>query len=162
MSINATFYNNQSELNKIGKNLVTLTGPVPILIKDQTSIVDPVITVSGITDAYAAACNYIYLDGFARYYFVNDVKSVRNGVWELSCHVDVLQSFRTGILNQPAIIARQEKYWNLFINDGQFKVYQNSIIGKIPFPSGFSAQTGCYTLAVAGTASGGGGGGGAE
>ena len=130
----------------------------PVLVLLSVFLLYPLIN----TIFIAFMKNYNYIDGFARYYFVNDVKSVRNGVWELSSHVDVLQSFRTGILNQPAIIARQEKYWNLFINDGQFKVYQNSIIGKIPFPSGFSAPTGCYTLAVAGTASGGGGGGGAE
>lgn len=157
MSVNITLYNNQSELNKIGKTLVTLAGPVSAVIKDETSIIDPVITVSGISDAYAAATNYIYVDAFARYYFVNDVKSIRNGVWQLSCHVDVLDSFKTGILNQYAIVARQEKYWNLFINDGEFKIYQNSIIGRVPFPSGFTAQTPCYVLAVAGGGSGGGG-----
>lgn len=157
MSVNITLYNNQSELNKIGKTLVTLVGPVSATIKDETSIIDPVITVSGITDAYAAACNYIYVDAFARYYFVNDVKSVRNGVWRLSCHVDVLQSFSRGILNQYAIVARQEKYWNLFINDGEFKIYQNSLIEKIPFSSGFSAQTPSYILAVSGGSAGGGG-----
>ena len=159
MSVRITLYNNQSELNKIGKKLVTLTTlPLYATIKDETSIVDPVITVSGVTNATAAVCNYLYIDGFARYYFVNDIKSIRNNVWELTCHVDVLESFKSGILNQPAVVARQEKYWNLFINDGEFKIYQNSLIEKIPFSSGFSAQTPCYVLAVSGGSAGGGGG----
>ena len=162
MSVNITLYNNRSELNKIGKSYVKLVGPVTAVLKDETSIVDPVIILSGVTDANAAACNYIYIENFVRYYFVNDVKSIRNGVWQLTCHVDVLQSFKTGILNQYAIVSRQEKFWNLLINDGEFKIYQNSIIGRVPFASGFTAQTPCYVLAVAGGSAGGGGGGGAE
>lgn len=144
--MNATLYNNQSELNKVGKNLVTLVSS-SVILKDETSIIDPVLILTG---QMPMICNYLYLQETQRYYFVNNITSVRNNVWELSCHVDVLESFQNGIKNQTAIISRQEKLWNLYLNDGQFKQYQNPIVFQKAFPNGFDDYPSCYVLAVAG------------
>lgn len=144
--MNAILYNNQSELNKVGKTLVQLASSV-VVLKDETSITDPVMTFTG---HLPMVCNYLYLQETQRYYFVTNIKSVRNNVWELSCHVDVLESFKTGIKNQTAIISRQEKLWNLYLNDGQFKQYQNPVIFQKAFPNGFDSYPSCYVLAVAG------------
>ena len=152
------FYSITAKRNVLNKTLGTSTDLTGTL-RDPCSLIDPDVLIESAT---VPAFNYAYIQDFGRYYFVTSIVAEQYNLFRVRMHVDVLMSFKTGILNQPAIIARQEKYWNLFINDGQFKVYQNSIIGKIPFPSGFSAQTPCYTLAVAGTACGGGGGGGAE
>ena len=149
-----------SEVNKIGKTKTVVLATTGVL-KEQTSLIDPVLTIA-CTDAQAAVCNYIYVPALLRYYFVRDVVSVRTGLYEFTCHVDVLDTWEIAIKRQAAVVQRQENYWNLYLNDGQFKVYQNPNITLNTFPYGFGDQTPCFALAVAGgqpEESGGGGGG---
>ena len=65
------------------------------------------------------------------------------------CHVDALTSFANDIKANTAIIKRNENKWNLYLNDGTFKIYQNPDVLTKEFPSGFNAQE--FILAVAGS-----------
>ena len=142
-----TLYKNNSEQNAVTKSLTqvqTMTGT----LRNGTSIIDPVILVSDVTDI--SGVNYCKIDEFNRYYFINNIKSVNNNLWELSCHVDVLQSFATEIRAQSGIVERQENYFNLYLNDGNtFQVYQNPQIATIKFPAGFTDP--CFIIAIAGS-----------
>lgn len=143
--MNIILKRNNSENNHIGKDLTTIA-TLEGSLKNESSIVDPVILVelSELTDF-----NYLEIPKFGRSYFVRDVISVRNNLAEIHCHVDVLESFQGEIKAQRAVIRRQENRWNLYLDDGIFRTYQNSdIITKI-FPSGFSSQLE-FVLAVAG------------
>ena len=146
MSFNIKLMVNQSEnirLDKKTKTISTVSGT----LKDSTSIIDPVITIEcNLSDV--TGCNYISIPKFNRFYFVNNIRSVRNGLVEFSCHVDVLSSFADEIRKNDAIVRRQENKWNLYLNDGVFKVYQNPLVLTRSFPSGFSTQE--FVLAVAG------------
>jgi hypothetical protein len=139
-------YNNLSETHTVNKQLtelVTLTGT----LREESSIIDPVITVVGI-DAYLSTANYAYIPEFHRYYFINDVESVRNGVWRLTFHVDVLYTYRDQIKANSAIISRNQVEYDLKLNDGLFQTQQNPRIAQFPFPSGFNTWN--YVLAIAG------------
>lgn len=142
-----TLMTNTSErecLTKTTTTLETLTGN----LRDKTSIINPVIEVSGIATGTVSACNYAYIPEFNRYYFVKNITSVRTGLWIIECHVDVLKTYATQIKAQTAVIKRQENKYNLYLNDEMFKSYQNpEIITKL-FPSGFSTQN--FVLAIAG------------
>lgn len=146
MSFNIKLMVNQSEnirLDKKTKTISTVSGT----LKDSTSIIDPVITIEcALTDV--VGCNYISIPKFNRFYFVNNIRSVGQGLVEFSCHVDVLSSFADEIRKNDAIVKRQENKWNLYLNDGTFKVYQNPLVLTRAFPSGFSTQE--FVLAVAG------------
>ena len=48
-----------------------------------------------------------------------------------------------------AIVKRQENRWNLYLDDGSFKVYQNPMVLTKAFPQGFTTQE--FVLAVAGS-----------
>lgn len=50
--------------------------------------------------------NYIYIPKFNRYYFVDNITSVRKGLWRISMSVDVLMSFRDKIKNLTGIVKR--------------------------------------------------------
>ena len=146
MSFTIKLQINKSENEKFSKKLIdvlTLTGT----LKNGTSIVDPVILfecdLKQITN-----CNYMSISEFSRSYFITDMKSIRNGLVEISAHCDVLSSFKDEILTNDAIILRQEKNWNLYVDDGVFTTYQNDEIITKEFPSGFSTQE--FVLAVAG------------
>lgn len=137
---------NNSERNRVTKDitdLITVSGT----LKSDTSIIDPVIMIECDLNA-VVGCNYISISAFGRSYFVNNIKSIQNKLVEFTCHVDALSSFATEIKSNRAIIRRQENNWNLYLNDGTFKVYQNPIVLTKAFPSGFSAQE--FVLAVAG------------
>lgn len=141
-----TLYSNTSDKIKIDKNLtqyIQLTGT----LKNETSVIDPVILLEGDLSSYKI-CNYCYIAEFKRFYFINNIKSIRNGLFEISCHVDVLSTYKASIRQNKAIIRRQQDLWNLYLNDGSFRVYQNPIVMTKEFPSGFSTQE--FVLAVAG------------
>lgn len=130
-------------LDKTITDITTLSGT----LKSSTSIIDPVILIEGDLSSFVN-CNYMTIPIFGRSYFINDIKSVRSNLFEISGHVDVLSSFASGIRVNNAIIRRQENDWNLYLNDGSFRTYQNPMVLTKEFPSGFSTQE--FVLAVAG------------
>lgn len=137
---------NKSEKNKLDKdvdNIITLSG----ILKTETSIIDPIILIEGDLSNFVT-CNYMTIPLFNRKYFVTNIRSIRNGLFEISAHVDVLSSFTSQIRTNLAIIHRQENRWNLYLNDGTFRVYQNPMVLTREFPTGFSTFE--FVLAVAG------------
>ncbi len=138
---------NRSEriaLDKTFDVFTTLTGT----LKAETSIVDPVIIIEADVATLNRA-NYMEIESFGRFYFITNIKSIRNGLVEISAHCDVLSSFKTAIRGNSGIIAKQENAWNLYLNDGSFKVYQNPMVLTKAFPSGFTSQE--FVLGVAGS-----------
>ena len=147
MSFNIILQRNNSENNKVGKSITdiaTVTGT----LKEETSIIDPIIKIAGDISDYTG-CNYITISAFERSYFVLNIRSLRNGLFELTCHVDVLESFKSEIRDNKCIIKRQENKWNLYLNDGSLKVYQNPLVLTKEFPSGFANPE--FVLAIAGS-----------
>lgn len=141
-----TLYRNISEYNAVNKSieeLAVLNG----VLRDSCSIMDPVILVEGV-DQYIPTMNYAKIDEFNRYYFITGVESVRQGLWRISMHVDVLYTYRAQIRTNHAIIERNENLYDLKLNDGLFKTQQNPRIAQFPFPAGFNTWN--YVLAVAG------------
>lgn len=146
MAFNIILQKNNSENNRVSKSLKTIL-TVSGVLKEETSIIDPVIKIE-CDLASVTGCNYLSIPAFGRSYFVNNIRSIRNGLVEFSCHVDVLSSFASQILKNSAIVKRQEKSWNLYLNDGTFKIYQNPNVLTKAFPSGFTTQE--FVLAIAG------------
>ena len=146
MSFSIVLYINKSDNNYLDKDLTEIS-TISGTLRDDTSIINPSIVIVGpITNIFK--CNYIYISSFNRYYYVNDIKSVRNNVYELSCHVDVLMSYKNGIRNNTAIISKQENDWNLYLNDGSFHVYNNPMVLTKEFPNGFSSWS--FVMGIAG------------
>ena len=113
MSFSITLQRNASEVNKVDKSLTTITTMTGTL-KNETSIIDPVIIFeASLSDL--KNCNYCTISNFGRSYFVNNIRSVRNGLVELSCHVDVLSTYKSQIRNQFALVKRQQENWNLYL-----------------------------------------------
>ena len=140
------FYVNQSEKNRLDKTLVSafnLNGE----LKEDCSIIDPVIKIVSDVSSMASV-NYMYIPSFSRYYFINNVISINNEICEVHAHVDVLSTYKDEIRAQRAVVSRQEKKWNLYLNDGVFKTYQNPYIITKAFSSGFTSQH--FVLSVAG------------
>lgn len=130
--------------NKVSKT-TTLVEELAGTLRYPSSIIDPVITIERNSPT---GFNYVYIPEFNRYYYVNNVTSDNNNIVTIACHVDVLNSFASGIRNCDAIIRRQENSFNLYLDDGIFKAYQNTKHKIIAFPNPFSEFS--YILAIAG------------
>lgn len=133
MSFQIKFMYNNEPMNKISKTpteLFTLEGT----LRDESSIVDPEILVQHDNPISA---NYAYIAVFNRYYYINDITSVRTGLWRIKMHTDVLKTFSEGILGSPAIIAKSSDKVNFYLNDADYKCQQNDIIITKAFNDAF-------------------------
>ena len=144
MSITIQTMVNMSDKNVVDKRLTTLS-TIEGVLKDPTSIMNPVIRIQG---TLPTNCNYLYIQDFGRYYYVTDVRSIHNNIYEISAHVDVLKTYASQIRGCSGIIARQQAAWNMYIDDGVFTLYQNPQFKIEAFDSGFSTME--FVLAVAG------------
>lgn len=153
MSVKVDFYYNKSENNRVDKD-IELVGisQQDCFFKGSVSILKPVLLFRYSNDSSAnkyLSCNYIKIGSpINRYYFVDEPIIPVNKMFEIHCHVDVLMTYKDEIRENTGIILRQENQWNLYLNDGTFKVYQNPIILTKEFPLGFTDKS--FVLAVAG------------
>ena len=143
-----TLQTNESPKNALDKT-VTNVRQMSAVLKEATSFIDPVFLITAATAAELANVNYLECPDLNRKYFVNEITAVRNGLFEISAHVDVLSTYATEIRAQTAVVHRQENDWNLYLDDGIFKTYQNPYIVTKLFPNGFTTQS--FVLAVAGS-----------
>ena len=166
MSFNLRLMTNNSADN-VADNHFTSIDLLSGSLKEETSKTDPTIRIS--YNGALQNVNYFYVPQFQRYYFVTDIKSIRNNIWDISGHCDVLTTALklSNLADCMGITKKQENKNNLYLNDGSFRVYQDPIVTTKLFPAGFNTFS--YVLAVAGgrstssssgdTAGGGGGGG---
>jgi len=92
MSMTAKFYTFSKRENSTKQP--TGGAQYNILLKDDCSITNPVITLSG---PNPRQYNYAYIQDFGRYYFVNDWVCNHNGLWTAHLSVDVLATYKTEI-----------------------------------------------------------------
>ena len=149
MGFTVTLKVNSSPVEKIGKTL-TVGTDYTCRLKENTSILRPTIILLSVTDP--TGFNYMYISEFGRYYFIDDIVSVNNNIWEISGHVDVLETYGTAIKANSAVIKRQEKVFNLYLDDPEFKVYNNTRVQCKRFNGGGNfSKTLTYVLVTCGT-----------
>lgn len=144
-------YSNLSATNVVTKELVEIRSVTGTLRKGA-SIIDPVLLVEDNESTLQGnGVNYLYVAEFSRYYYVTNIISVNYTLWEIHCHVDVLMSYSEGIKLQSAVVARQERMYNLMLDDGFFMSYQNPKIQTKLFSVEGPFETQEFVLVVAGS-----------
>lgn len=93
MSNNLKIYTNKSDQNIINKDK-TVVSTMKCTFKDDIDILNPVLLIRNYTGG-----NYCYILDFDRYYFIDDVRILKGGVYQLHCSVDVLQSYAAELEN---------------------------------------------------------------
>lgn len=146
MSFTIKFQTSNSDKRMLDKNITDnfdLTGT----LRNECSILNPVILIEkNLGDL--ATCNYMTIPSFGnRSYFITDIISIRNGLVEVHGHVDVLTTYKDAIRKNTGITYRQETNWNLYLDDGSFKAYQNPRIQLKEFPTGFTDERFVFALA---------------
>lgn len=141
--MNIVAYNNGSDPRKISKSLTQVTEFIGTL-RNETEVVNPVILVEGAIPTF----NYVFIAAFNRYYFVTDIKTIRNNVYEIHLKSDVLMSFSlnsiTGIVTESESVGADQY---LEARNWISKVKDKTDI--ITFPAGLSEE-GNYILITSG------------
>ena len=121
MTIN--LFQNNSDKNVVSKSL-TAKGTVTGTLREDCSIIDPVIKIEGISGSDLPYLNYLEVVEFGRYYYITDIV-LTGKLYECHCHIDVLETYKDQIKVLPAVIARQESQNNVMLTDGLIKTYAN-------------------------------------
>lgn len=140
-------YQNKSSNIRIDKDLDHLH-TYDCIIKDGTSIFTPTIRLNA-SDINVTKGNYAYIPKFKRFYYVTNVVSVRQDVWEISLKCDVLMSFRDDIIEHKVIFNHSEKTYNLYLNDGTLQMDSRPKVTWNKFPDSLT-EDGTYVLILAG------------
>ena len=144
--MNITLYINNSEKNKIGKNL-TNNFSLSVTLRDATNIINPVILIE-LNEI--GNYNYCYIPDFNRYYFITDIIAIRTGLFAVSLTVDVLESFKTDIKNLSVILLNTQNVGSS--NYLPSPVFRNNVKSKtdiLNFPNGLN-DSGEFILITAG------------
>lgn len=144
MTIN--LFQNNSDKNVVSKSL-TAKGTVTGTLREDCSIIDPVIKIEGISGSDLPYLNYLEVVDFGRYYYITDIV-LTGKLFECHCHIDVLETYKDQIKVLPAVIARQESQNNVMLTDGLIKTYANPEIEIRRSSGGFTDFQ--YIFCVAG------------
>lgn len=138
---------NSSDNRCINKNIIDgeiISGT----LRTSTSIISPVITFESTSPL---RYNYAYISEFKRYYYIKNVTSVRNNLWEVQFEIDPLMSFKADICVLKVVVDKQsdESNGDEYIDDSSL-VTDNLMFNTVyNFPDGFN-NNGEYILITAG------------
>ena len=136
-------YNNESPANKISKS-VTLLAALEGQLVNETNVVAPVIRIYS---ASFPAFNYAQIPLFNRYYFLRDVRQIRNDVWEISLESDALMSFN--INSVSGVLVEGQTGGSDYLEHRHFVRNVKSKTNILTFGSGL-LDSGEYILITAG------------
>lgn len=152
------FYNYTGANNVINKDLGSGT-TINCNMQVATEQLNPHVRVT-FTDTNAPKTliyNYCMLTlGDKEYPYFIDVDNTINiakGVFDVPMQLDLLELYKTNILNSEAIIERSSTAYNMYLRDNIYQAYGYPIIGCASFPSGFSNSY-TYLLNVCNTLGG--------
>lgn len=148
MSITVKLGYTTSEKIALDKNFEKVAELTGQLVND-CDILNPSIRLQ-CNAAAIAQCNYMKIGEFHRNFFITGITALTDGTTVVSGHVDVLNTYASGIRANNAVIARQagKGVYNLLLQDSTYKVKAKPNISVLQYPSGFTDYY--YILTVAG------------
>lgn len=108
-------FNSTAELNVLNKSsYLTLVATLTGTLREGCNVTDPSITIEFNS---LPNFNYVYIPELNRYYFVKDIDNVRNKLWTIRLHIDVLMTYKTQILQLEVEVDRNEYDYDLLLVD---------------------------------------------
>ncbi len=116
MKCNVILYNSSADKRVVDKaNYITKVSVLRGSFREEINLSSPtfIIEINNIPN-----CNYCYIDNFNRYYYIDNIKYIKNNIFEVRCSVDVLMTYKYYITNSNQYISRQENEYNdLLVDD---------------------------------------------
>lgn len=122
----------------------TLSTSFDVLLKSPTSLHTPTFTIN------ATSFDYNYLKWDDRYYFVTDVTSRNNNIWDVSAVCDVLATFKTDIIGSTQFVSYSSHKTSDWLADTRIPVLRNCKVASNTSLTGVLSTIGCYVLSVVG------------
>lgn len=119
-------YKSSAEQNRVDKtNFLTADIIISGVLRETSSLIHPSITF---TSDIIPTFNYVYIPIFNRYYYVTDITSIKNKLWQMSLTVDVLMTYKEALLACTGYIDRNENEYNGLIPDGMISLEKGEVI----------------------------------
>ena len=139
---------NKSSNNTVQKQLEFKTPILTLHFKDESEIINPTIYISRDTVNMNHTINYLYVEDLHRYYFINDV-TLEHQRYILHCHVDALTTYQNSLYKQTAIVERNAKRHNMYLEDKELLLFNMTRTETIPWDNGFDVTEGSSSSKVA-------------
>lgn len=144
-------YDPNNKITKTASACATLQG----ILKEDTSLLDPTVTIDATRAVWAPNTNvftpnYAYIPAFERYYFIKDIVQKSNDLFEVHMHVDTLHSWASGLLAAPCIVSKNQNNFNLYLNDPNYKCFQNDHVIITKGSGGFPIERSCFVMTIFG------------
>ena len=150
-------YRTNSERNRLFKNLQDrkeFSGT----LREATSIIRPKFIIE--SEDPLVRWNICWVEYFQRWYIIEDIRSIRNNLWELICVVDPLLTYRDDILKSTALLdsvaqvsgdsSLYTRAKNPYISSGKYVSSVKTSTKIIPFPTRLQDQGEWYLITAAG------------
>ena len=124
----------------------TLSSSYDCIIKQPCSIDNPTFVIQD--SSFSMAFNYAKWDN--TYYFIDSIVSVRNDIWEVSCVIDVLATYKTEILASTQYVCYSSQAGDTWLADTRIPVLKSTTVSKATTALGIFNSTGFYVLSVVG------------
>lgn len=124
----------------------TLSSSYDCIIKQPCSIDNPTFVIQD--SSFSMAFNYAKWDN--TYYFIDSIVSVRNDIWEVSCVIDVLATYKTEILASTQYVCYSSIAGNTWLADTRIPVLKSTTVSKATASMGIFNTNGFYVLSVVG------------
>ena len=117
------------------------------VLKQPTSIINPTLEISA---SDITAYNYAYISAFGRYYFMKDITSVANNLWQITLEVDPMATYKTQIGGSTQYVLRSASNYDGDIVDNLYPTKGNTdlIIGDYTATAPFQSINTVYILGI--------------
>ena len=149
-NMQGTLYVNSSDDRYINKTISNI-GEYTIVFKSDEDSIRPTLKISDSNIPETA--NYVYLSELNRYFYIRNKRYSKQCIY-LECELDPLMSFRSQLGSMEAIISRNERLYNLYLNDDKMEMlnypYYQTLNMKCVEGTPFSMGTNQILLALVG------------
>ena len=126
-------YKNSAEPNKVDKTAeLSTVGTISGVLRQECSLINPEIIIQY---DKPPDFNYCYIENFGRYYYVENIVSMRQNLWRVRLRCDVLMTYKTQILNLTARIARQQYTYSYRQIDSEIPFTNDPEITVVDIPN---------------------------
>lgn len=115
--------------------------------KEDTSINNPSFVYAG--NIYTYTCNYVHIPSFGKYYFVDDIIMLANGLTQIDLREDSMATNKSAVGNTVAQIVYSSTGYDTWKVDTRLPVKTTKTVSKSSSVSpGIFNATGCYVIGV--------------
>ena len=141
--MNVKFYKYAGANNVINKNLGEPT-LIECNMEVATTQINPTVRVTFADETAPSTLDYNYCIvtlGDVNYpYFidVNNAINIGKGVFNVPMTLDLLEFYKSKILDRTSIIERSASNYNMYLRDDMYMAYGYPLVGCKVFPNGFN------------------------